>query len=129
MIILILLQAVQQSSWDISKMAKFVKKRGVDFKHIEWEISEVHSVKVRRNIPRETLCALDRVLICKSHVTTVSYCCACVDYANIVLNMAKTKNKEVPIQNEVHCQTTPSEFQTDTECQTEFPKYTDRRGN
>ena len=72
-------------------MAKFVKKRGVDFKHIEWEISEVHSVKVRRNIPRETLCALDRVLICKSHVTTVSYCCACVDYANIVLNVAKTK--------------------------------------
>ena len=90
-------------------MAKFVKKCGVDFKHREWGISEVHSVKVRRNIPRETLCALDRVVISKNHVTTVSYCCACVDYAN--KNCVECgKDKEVPIQNEVHCQTTPSEF-------------------
>ena len=47
-------------------MAKFVKKCGVDFKHRKWEIPEVHSVKVRRNIPRETLYALDRVLIGKN---------------------------------------------------------------
>ena len=106
-------------------MAKFVKKCGVDFKHREWEISEVHSVKVRRNIARETLCALDRVLISKNHVTTVSYCC----YHAIKNCVECGKDKEVPIQNEVHCQTTPSEFQTDTECQTDFQKYTDRRGN
>ena len=109
-------------------MAKFVKKCGMDFKHREWGISEVHSVKVRRNIPREMLCALDRVVISKNHVTTVSYFCACVDYAN--KNCVEcAKDKEVPIQNEVHCQTTPSEFQTDTECQADFPKYTDPRGN
>ena len=88
-------------------------------------ISEVHSVKVRGNIPRETLCALDRVVISKHHVTTVSYCCACFDYVN--KNCVECdKDKEVPIQNEVHCQTTPSEFQTDTECQTDFSSKINR---
>ena len=99
-------------------MAKFVKKCGVYFKYREWGISEVHSVKVKRNIPRETLCALERVVISKNHVTTVSYCWACVDYANKnVSNVAKTKK----------CQYKTKYI--DTECQTDFPKYTDPRGN
>ena len=101
---------------------------------MEWILNIENGEYLRSILPRpgvtyqEKRCVLLIVVISKNHVTTVSHCCACVDHA-YKNSVECGKDKEVPIQNEELCQTTPSEFKTDTECQTDFPKYTDPRGN
>ena len=101
---------------------RFAKKCGASFKHQELLVADGHAVKIRHNMPCESLCTLDKLVIWKDkkYEATGSYCDGYVEFVkNYCTECGKGKSAAVHKETQIEGLAS-TELKIDAESHTEL---------